>query len=155
MAVETIRILCEDPATVNYGRAVLEVSKKGSQLRFTILYAGLVKTTIKPTEIKGDILKKLNKIAWSVSNVNARRGPFDIYTAERFMPRGSCVQFGEPISMMLALTSTTLQVRTQLVPAVSWKTQIRRYYELNDLYKMIKPCPDHLLDAVFIGLYAP
>jgi hypothetical protein len=37
---------------------------------------------------------------------------------------------------------------------VSWKTQIKRYYDLAELYKRIKPCPDHLLDATFIGLYS-
>ena len=158
-----LRIVADDPATVNYGRAILEVSCRIDTLKFKIKTAKLVTTLIKSDQVKGDIYGTEKSYIRALRRMAIKYGPFDMFIAERFMPRGGTglVGHGEAISMMLGLnvhilgklSRNTGVDRCKLIPAVSWKTQIRRYFELKDLYKMVKPCPEHLLDAVMIGLY--
>jgi hypothetical protein len=154
--MSTLRVLSDDPATVNYGRTVLVIDEgRDSILKFKIIKAWLVRHTIRSEDVKTDIAKVLNDYQYKIETTLVKHGPFHLYCAERFMPRGGKVQHGEAIAMMLAMNVHVLQGTTsKLIPAVSWKTQIKRYFDLDQLYKTIKPCPDHLLDAVFIGLYA-
>jgi hypothetical protein len=150
-------ILSDDPATRNYGRSLIEVDDniKNDKLRFKIKKAWLVKSTILNTDVKGDISKILAKFSKNARKTYRKYG-FNYYAAERFMPRGGAgtVQGCEVIAMMLCLNVRAFKTaESRLLPAVVWKTQIKRYYDLKDLYKQIKPCPDHLLDATLIGLY--
>lgn len=156
--MQKLRILADDPAVKNYGRVFLIVKLKenSDKLLFRIRKTWLVQKRVDSTEVKQDILSILNDYHVSVEELQEKCGKIDIYIAERFMPRGGAgtIQGCEAISMMLSLNIITFQTQTKLIPAVSWKTQIKRYYDLKDLYKRIKPCPEHLLDATLIGLYA-
>ena len=147
-------ILSDDPAPKNYGRCLLSVTNTTGSIRFEILKAWLVNPTIQSTDVKGEIKTVVDAYKKSFKKTIKKHNP-DGYIAERFMPRGNTVQGGETVSMMLGLNLDALSInhKIKLTPAVSWKTQIKRYFDLKQLYKDIRPCPDHLLDAVLIGLY--
>jgi hypothetical protein len=157
MEKKVLRILADDPATVNYGRVLLLVRQcSNSRLKFSIKRAWLVSKTIRSETVKTDIFKVLGEYSRVMERVELKYRPIHVYCAERFMPRsGMLVGHGEAIAMMLALNVRALpNTVSKLIPAVSWKTQIKRYFDLKELYKEIKPCPEHLLDAIFIGLYS-
>ena len=149
---KTYTVACDDPAPKNYGRCFLRVSIDETKLKVRIKKAGILKYPLKSEDIKTDIGKVLKRYRL-FTRMEFKKKP-DIYAAERFMPRGSTVQHGEAISFMLATNIHVLSnVYCKLISAVTWKSQIKRYFDLKQLYKDIKPCPDHLLDATLIGLY--
>ena len=157
-----LTVLGDDPGSVNYGRSLLQVSNVGDKIKFKLVGSWLVTKTIRNEWLKGtadlsilDILKKYRKYCKTTLK---KHGPFDIAIAERFMPRGGTgtVQGAEVVSFMLGQSMITFnpKVLCKIIPAVTWKTQIKRYYSLDVLYGLINPCPNHLLDSVFIALYA-
>ena len=154
-----MRVLSDDPAPKNYGRCLLDATViPGDRLKFKIVDAWLVTKPIQSNKIKEDISGIIFGYARYTKKALKRRGKIDCYIAERFMPRGGSgtVQHGEAINFMLCsniLAMLGKNVDCKLIPAVSWKTQIKRYYDLGQLYKDIRPCPEHLLDATLIGLY--
>lgn len=150
--MKTYRVIGDDPAPKNYGRCHLIVKIDNERLKVRIKKAGILKQPLRSEEIKSDIGSVLRRYRL-FTRMEFSKKP-DIYAAERFMPRGSTVQHGEAISFMLATNITVLSgVYCKLISAVTWKSQIKRYFDLKQLYSEIKPCPDHLLDSTLIGLY--
>jgi hypothetical protein len=148
-------ILGDDPATVNYGRTLLTVQlTKDNTFRIVSLKSWMVANPIVPTDIKTNFRKVLTKYRRSVKALITEHGYPDIWIAERFMPRGGLVQLGEAITCMLAVTALQLKSTVcTVIPAVTWKSQIKRYYDLSEIYAEVKPCPPHLVDSTFIALY--
>lgn len=150
-----LRILSDDPGSKNYGRSVVLVSKgKKDRLRFKVKDVYLAEGMIQ--KLMGNVEDTIMDYMGTICQFEAEFGPFDLYCAERFMSRGRFGgNLGELVSSMLTVNVIALECKVKtLIAAVTWKGPFKKLWDLDQLYKMIRPAEPHVLDATLIGIYA-
>lgn len=147
-------ILCEDPGTKNFARTFLSSEIRKDRLRFSVINTILIKGAV--NDLKGEINIKISDYAKELTKHVKANGSPDFYAAERFMTRGIKGATIEMVSMMLGINVIVLnKIPTRFWPAVSWKSQVKRYFDLDELYAILKQydVPPHILDSALIGVY--
>jgi hypothetical protein len=129
------------------------VNLSGDAPKFKVIKTLLIQKPI--NELKGNLYPALRRYRRELLKHVDKYGRPDLYAAERFMTRGIKGATIEMVSMMLAIDANCLRVETRLWPAVSWKSQVKRYYDLDGLYFILKQykVPPHILDSALIGVY--
>jgi hypothetical protein len=129
----------------------VKVYAKKSRLLFRLEHSQLVTDMIK--EIKGDVEPILLAYRKTIKSFDKKHGPFTAYCAERYMNRGIKGTLIECVSFMLNTNCLYFSGRKQLIAAVTWKSPFKKLWDLDDLYKLIRPAPPHLLDSSLIAIY--
>jgi hypothetical protein len=150
-----MRVLADDPGSVNYGRSVVDVLRiqKTKKLVFRVKDTFLITKML--TNLTGDCEQSILEYQQSVCEFESEHGPFDYYAAERYMNRGIKGTLIELISFMLAINIQTIETpNKKLLAAVTWKGPFKKIFDLDAAYKWIKPAPPHVLDATLIAIYS-
>ncbi len=144
------RLLSMDPGRDNYGFAGLVFKDK----RVRISRCGMIDETIKEVKEGGvlaeDAKRYLNRLHYLIKKSQAQH-----IGAERYVPRRQGLS-NESVNMMLGTCvsyASTLNIETSLFLAATWKLRLKKVLDLESLYVACKPVPDHVVDAVFIGLF--
>lgn len=145
-----MKILSLDPGTVNFGFSATSFVNG----KVTITRCGMIDETIKEIKdaapLQHDALLYVRRIAWLLSKSKATH-----VGAERYVPRRQGLS-NESVNQMLGTCvsyAATLGIPCSLYLAATWKIRLKKVLDLEALYKECHPIPDHVIDAVFIGLF--
>lgn len=146
-----MKLLAMDPGTDKYGWAALVFKNSGVR----ILKCGMLDDTIKELKVsdtlKDDADAYTRRLAWLLAKSGAEH-----VAAERYVPRRQGLS-NESVNMMLGTCvayTATLGIECSLFLAATWKLRVKKFLDLERLYELAKPVPDHVVDALFIGLFA-
>lgn len=144
------RILSLDPGTDNFGFAALAVERQA----FRVVRCGMISETLKelkePEQLQTDVRAYVKRMNWLI-----RKSKATIVGAERYVPRRQGIS-NESVNMMLGhlVASTSVsKISTSLFLAATWKLRLKKVLDIEALYAKVRPVPNHVVDAVFIGLF--
>lgn len=149
-----ITILAHDPGIRNYGYAIVKLAIVGNRLHFRVMENGAIKSTITQMKMRKVREKERDAYLKEVGKIVKKWKPtFQI--AERYMTRGIKGILIECVAAMLtSLEVEYPKVPLKLVPAVTWKQELKRCnLEMKLWYKKCKTSP-HQMDAGGMAIYA-
>lgn len=146
-----MKMLAMDPGDTNFGWAALKFSRQAVR----VLRCGMLDDTIKGLKeslvLQEDADQYIRRVAWLLNKSGA-----EIVAAERYVPRRQGLS-NESVNMMLGAAvsyCSTIGIPCSLFLAATWKLRVKKVLEIEQLYKWAAPVPNHVVDAVFIGLFA-
>ncbi len=147
-----VKILSNDPGKSNYAYSVVTVSRVGEKLDFSVLENGMISTTVTQIKESKILRKELSAYSKTMKTLERLHKP-NCIAAERYMTRGIRGPLVEQINLMLGMLIARTTLPIKLIPAVTWKTAIKREgIDLKGVYKSCKATP-HQIDATLIGIY--
>lgn len=146
-----MKLLAIDPGDTNFGWAALKFSRQSVR----VLRCGMLDETIKELKdslvLQADADAFIRRFAWLL-----RRSGASHVAGERYVPRRQGLS-NESVNMMLGAAvsyCSTLSMPCSLFLAATWKLRLKKVLDIELLYEQAKPVPVHVVDAVFIGLFA-
>lgn len=144
------RLLSMDPGTDNFGFAALAFVNKKADIRRCGMLDETIKDLKDPATLAADASRYVKRFAWLLRKSKAHH-----VGAERYVPRRQGLS-NESVNMMLGTAvsyASTIGLETHVYLAATWKLRLKKVLDIELLYAACKPVPDHVVDAVFIGLF--
>lgn len=152
-ASSIITVLAHDPGSTNYGYAVIKGTLIKDRLHFKVVENGKIRNTIKQMKFRKIREKEREAYAREVGKIIKKHKP-DFQIAERYMTRGIKGILIECVSSMLNTLELRFDTPLKLIPAVTWKTELKKCEaDFKEWYKKCRTTP-HQLDSAGMGIYA-
>jgi len=148
-----IVVVGHDLGSKNYGWAVVRGRLNKSQISLHVIENGMLLNPIQQLKRRKQLDRHLQKyLEECQSHISQHKAEFLI--AERFQSRGLRGLTVELVGLMLGALWWDLELPKQLVAAVTWKNEIKKWgVDLDKVYKKSRT-QRHQVDAMFLAIYA-
>ena len=151
--MKCFRVLALDPGIVNFGYSLLKVENR----KISIIRCGTIHRKYLISDINTQVMRpKFQRFIRMFKTLLKKSKP-DAVIFERFIIQRRGLS-GEGVNQMIAAIVLTCGITPSTqVMAATWKARIKKLSNnktfLDQMYKAVKPVPDHAVDATFQGLF--
>lgn len=145
-------VLAQDPGSRNYAISVIQGAVVRGKLKIKIRESFLLQTLVQ--QLKDPELLYEEKVAYEKSlRALIKTHKPQALVFERFMTRGIRGATIEYVSVMLGVLAGLTRLRVHAIPAVTWKSQVKKWgIDLESIYAGTKTTP-HQIDATLMGVW--
>lgn len=145
-------VLAQDPGSRNYAISVIQGAVVRGKLKIKIRESFLLQTLVQQLKDPKLLNKESNAYKKSLRGLLKAHKP-NALVFERFMTRGIKGATIEYVSAMLGLFKGLTPMQVHAIPAVTWKSQVKKWgIDLESIYAGTKTTP-HQIDATLMGVW--
>lgn len=145
-------VLAQDPGSRNYAISIIQGAVVRGKLKIKVRESFLLQTRVQQLKDTGMFKKEADAYKRTLSKLIRKHQPHAL-VFERFMTRGIKGATIEYVSVMLGLLRGLTRLQVHAIPAVTWKSQVKKWgIELEAIYAGTKTTP-HQIDATLMGVW--